>query len=161
MENKVLELIAKDRLHIPMSSLDQKLKRAKTTSAKGIAGQLGDAVYTGERVFAYVESEDKERARGTKEAIAEFSKEFPKYGTILAGKIAEKRVRSEEHLYFGINPGCKLTADDYIGVMTSLGLTEPTARSLYPDLMDISRKLQRAKSESRSIIVGKYASPDD
>jgi hypothetical protein len=160
MENKVLSLIAQDRLHIPLSSLDQKLKRSKTKEAKDIASKLGSSRFVGERLYAFVESEDKDRARGMKEAFAEFSAEFPKYGAILAGKIAEKRTVAEEHLYFGVNPGCRLTADDYMEVMTDLGLSENTARSLYPDLMDVSRKLAKARSEDRSIIVGKYADND-
>ena len=92
-----------------------------------------------------------------KEAVAEFAQEFPKYGQILLGKVAEKRVLAEEHLYFGVNPGCRLTTDDYIGVMQSLGLTEGTARSLYPDLLKVSRKLAKAREEERTVIVGKYA----
>jgi len=160
MENKILELIAQDRLHIPMSSLDQKLKRAKNKEAKSIASILGKSRYSGERFYAFVESEDKERARGMKEAFAEFAKEFPKYGLILAGKIAEKRTIAEEHLYFGVKPNCRLTADDYMQVMTDLGLSETTSRALYPDLMNVSRKLAKARDEDRSIIVGKYAEAD-
>ncbi|MEI6849715.1 MAG: hypothetical protein WCK29_01625 [archaeon] len=160
MENKILELIAQDRLHIPMSSLDQKLKRAKNKEAKSIAAVLGKSRYAGERFYAFVESEDKEKARGMKEAFAEFAQEFPKYGLILAGKIAEKRTIAEEHLYFGVNPNCRLTADDYIGVMQSLGLSENTSRALYPDLMNVSRKLAKSRDEERSIIVGKYAEAD-
>ena len=40
--------------------------------------------------------------------------------------------------------------------MTSLGLTEHTARSLYPDLLNVSRKLAKEREEDRSTIVGKY-----
>ena len=160
MESKILSLIAQDRLHIPLSSLDQKLKRTKNKEAKFVADILGESRYSGERFYAFAESEDKERARGLKEAVAEFAKEFPKYGSILAGKIAEKRVIAEEHLYFGINPGCRLTADDYMQVMSDLGLSESTSRALYPELMDISRKLAKSRDEERSIIVGKYAESD-
>lgn len=155
-ETKILELIASDRLHMPLSSLDQKLKRAKNNDAKGIADALGNARFSGERSYAFVQSEEKERARGLKEAVAEFSQEFPKYGAILAGKVAEKRVKAEKHLYFGMQGSSRLTADDYVGVMQSLGLSEASARSLYPDLMDISRKLAKSRDEERSIIVGKY-----
>lgn len=157
MEQKVLELIAKDRIHIPVSSWEGKLKRARKSIALNIADEMKDSRYAGERVYAYVKDEDKERARGAKEAIAEFAKEYPQYGKILLGKIAEKRIRSEQHLYFGINPNCRLTADDYIDVMQSLGLSEATARNLYPDIMDVSRKLEAKRDEERSIIVGKYA----
>jgi len=160
-ENKVLQLIAQDRLHIPLSSMYQKLKKSKTTGAKDISSILGETRFVGERSYAFVQDEDKDRARGMKQAVAEFVEEFPKYGKILLGKVAEKRTVAEKHIYFGMHPSNRLTADDYIGVMQSLGLTENVARSLYPDLMDISRKLSKSKSEERSIIVGKYDSDSD
>ncbi len=77
------------------------------------------------------------------------------------GKVAEKRVRAEEHLYFGVHSGCRLATDDYIGVMQTLGLSESSARSLYPDLLNVSRKLAKAREEERSVIVGKYAANED
>jgi hypothetical protein len=157
MENQILELITKDRLEIPLSSLYQKLKREKKKAAISIAEPLRQDRFVGQRSYAFFTTEDKDRARGMKEAVADFSQQFPKYGSILQGMIAERRVRSEEHVYFGMNPGCRLTADDYVSVMTSLGLSEGTARSLYPDLMELSRKLARAREEERSAIVGKYA----
>lgn len=157
MEKQILELIARDRIEIPLSSMDNKLRRLKSASAKDLAGKLGSDRFDGERTYAFVETEDKDRARGMKEAIAEFSEEFPKYGEIIRGKIAEKRAISEEHLYFDIKPGCKLTSSDYVHVMTDLGLSEGTAKGLYPDLMDVSRKLERKRNEERSIIVGKYS----
>jgi len=157
MENKIIELIAQDRLEIPLSSLYQKLKKGKKADATELAPSLRSGQFTGSRAYAFFTVEDKNRARGMKEAIADFSEQFPKYGTILQGMVAEKRVRNEEHVYFGMNAGCRLTADDYVEVMTSLGLSENAARSLYPDLMDLSRKLARARDEERSVIVGRYA----
>jgi|SRR3989338_8576964 len=160
MEQEIIRLIARDRLEIPLSSMYQKVKKVKKSGAQTLAERLGDARFSGERTYAFVESEDKERARGMKEAVAEFTAEHPKYGAILLGKIAEKRVVAEEHIYFGVNPGCRLTADDYVGVMQSLGLSESVARSLYPDLINVSRKLAKAREEERSVIVGKYAVED-
>lgn len=159
MEQQVIRLVAQDRIEIPLSSMYQKLKKAKSRDAKGLAEvvrNLDGQEFEGNRTFAYFQREDKERARGMKEAVAEFSQEFPKYGVILQGKIAEKRVRNEEHLYFGVNPGSRLTSDDYLEVMQSLGLSEGTARSLYPDLMEVSRMLSKARQEERSVIVGRY-----
>ena len=160
MEQEIIRLIARDRLEIPLSSMYHKVKKVKKSGAQTLAERLGDARFSGERTYAFVESEDKERARGMKEAVAEFTAEHPKYGAILLGKIAEKRVVAEEHIYFGVNPGCRLTADDYVGVMQSLGLSESVARSLYPDLINVSRKLAKAREEERSVIVGKYAVED-
>jgi len=155
MEGQVLELIAQDRIEIPLSSMDQKLKRSRTKLAGEIAEELRGNPYDGKRVSARVEVEDKDRARGMKDAVAEFSAEFPKYGAILKGKIAEKRALREEHLYFEMNAGSKLTSGDYMAVMSSIGINPATARSLYPDLMEISRNLSRKRTGDRSIIVGK------
>lgn len=155
MERRILELIAADRLDIPLSSMDQKVRRIRMDIGKEIAESI-DGRFLGERVYARVKDEDKEKARGMKEAIAEFEQEYPKYGAVLRGKIAEKRILREKHLYFGVNEGRKLTSDDYMGIMTNLGLTPGVAASLYPDLMDISRKLSKARQEERSVIVGKY-----
>ena len=66
----------------------------------------------------------------------------------------EKRMSSERHLYFGVHNGARLTTDDYIGVMKSLGLSEQVARNLYPDLINVSRKLANSREETRSILVG-------
>lgn len=157
MEQQIITLIARDRLEIPLSSMYQKVRKAKKKEAESLADLLGGTSFRGERTYAFIESEDKERARGLKEAVAEFSEEFPKYGIILQGKIAEKRVIAEEHLYFGVNPGCRLSTEDYIGVMQSLGLSEQVAKNLYPDLINVSRKLVKAREEERSVIVGKYS----
>ena len=157
MEQQIIELIARDRLEIPLSSMYQKVKKRKSKDAKSLATLLNGEEFESARVFAHVEDEDKERARTMKDAVVEFCADFPKYGQILRGKIAEKRVQSEKHLYFGVQQGSRLTTDDYIGVMQSLGLSEQASRSLYPDLLKVSRKLEKAREEDRSIIVGKYA----
>jgi hypothetical protein len=157
MESEIITLIAKDRLEIPLSSMYQKVKKAKSKESKNLADLLGGKRFSGERTYAFVQEEDKERARGLKEAVAEFSADFPKYGRILQGKIAEKRVVAEQHLYFGVQPGCRLTTDDYIAAIQSVGLSESVARNLYPDLINVSRKLAKAREEERSAIVGKYA----
>src|SRR3989344_4049182 len=125
IEDKIITLIATDRIDIPISSMSGKLKRAKPKLAKGMA-----------------------------EGIELFSNEFPKYGTILRGLIEEQRALRETHLYFGVNSGCRLTADDYMGVMTGLGFSEPRARDLYPELMDASRSISRKREEERSVLIG-------
>jgi len=157
MEQEIIALIARDRLEMPLSSLYQKIRKVKKVDAQNLACRLGISRFSGERTYAFVKSEDQEKARGMKEAVAEFAREFPKYGQILMGKIAEKRIFAEEHLYFGVNPGCRLSTEDYISVMQSTGLSEGTARSLYPDLINVSRKLAKEREEERSILVGKYS----
>lgn len=158
MERQVIGLIAQDRLELPLSSMDQKLRRGRLAQAKKIADSIGVGnSVEDERVFAYVEEDVRERARGTKQAIAEFETEFPKYGAILRGKIAEKRAKRDVHLYFGVNAGKKLTRDDYVQAMVDSGLTPHVAHMIYPVLMDVSRRLDSARDhETRSIVVGKY-----
>jgi hypothetical protein len=152
-ETKILELIAMDRIEIPISSMSGKLKRQKPKIAEEI--DLGNKTkYQGERCYARIESEDLEKARGMREGIDEFAKRHPKYGIILNDLIQEKRTERETHLYFGMHENCRLTEADYMGVMQSLGFTETTARNLYPELMQVSRNLSRKRDEERRILIG-------
>ena len=152
-ERKIIELIATDRLDIPISSMSGKLKRAKPKIAREL-GLNADQPFYGERVYARVETDDRMKARGMKDGIEKFSEQFPQYGKILEGYIAEERARSETHVYFGMNQGSRLTADDYLGVMTNLGFNETAARNLYQPLMDASRNISRSRSEERSVLIG-------
>ena len=152
-ERQIIELIATDRIDIPISSMSGKLKRHKPKLALAVDME-GRARYNGERVYARVEHEEKEKARGMREGVEAFAERFPQYGKILNGIIEEKRIEKETHLYFGIQEGRRLTADDYLGVMQNLGFTESTARSLYPELMEISRNLSRKREEERSVLIG-------
>ncbi|MEK6926901.1 MAG: hypothetical protein AABX11_00565 [Nanoarchaeota archaeon] len=154
-ERQVIELIAKDRLSIPLSSMYQKVSKRKKKDAEGLAQVLGvKNRFETDRVYAYAEDEDKMKARRMKEAIAEFQTRYPEAGANLNSIIEEQRMTAERHLYFGVREGSRLTTDDYIGVMRTLGLSEQVARNLYPDLINVSRKLANAREESRSILVG-------
>ena len=93
-ERQIIELIATDRIDIPISSMSGKLKRQKPKLAEAI-DLGGRSRYNGERVYARVESEDREKARGMREGVEEFSRKFPQYGKILDGIIEEKRVERE------------------------------------------------------------------
>ncbi|MBM3233675.1 hypothetical protein FJZ19_01130 [Candidatus Pacearchaeota archaeon] len=156
LERQIIELIATDRIHIPISSMDGKLKRQKPKIAQAIL--LPRQEFHGERVYARVEQDDvTEKARTMRQAIDQFAEQYPRHGKILNGLIEETRQAKETNLYFGVNAGCRLTADDYLGVMQSLGFSEATARNLYPELMEVSRNLARRKAredEERSVLVG-------
>jgi len=153
IENQLIEIIATDRIDKPISSMSGKLKRAKPKLAQILELKSGES-FEGERAYARVESEDKMKARGMRKGVNEFKKQHPRYGAILEGLIAEQRVSSETHLYFGLYEGCRITADDYLGVMNTLGFTETTARKLYPELMNISRSLTKKREETeRSILI--------
>jgi len=151
LERQIIELVATDRLEIPISSMSGKFKRKKPKLAKGM--DLPKGGYTGNRVYAQVEFEDKLKARGMKDAIADFSTEYPKYGEILNQMIEDKRSVRETHMYFGMNEGCRLTGDDYLGVLTDIGFTEGQARSFYEPLINASRKISKARNEDRSVMV--------
>jgi hypothetical protein len=56
-------------------------------------------------------------------------------------------------MYFGVNSGCRLTAEDYLDVMANLGFSETRARALCSTLVDLSRDMVRAREEERSILV--------
>jgi hypothetical protein len=159
-ERQLIELIAMDRVYIPISSMDGKLKRGKSKLASSI--QLPGKTFNGERVYARVEDEEGQKARGMKEAIVVFSARHPQYGKELAGLIAEQRTLTEPTMYFGTKEGCRLTSEDYMGVMRSLGFSESKAEAMYGELMDASRKLSRSRKEAeRSILVGKVEAVED
>jgi len=152
LERQVIKLIALDRIDIPVSSMSGKLKREKPKVAREIQVPRGN--YSGDRVYARVEEEEGQKARGMKEAIDIFCEKHEQYGVELRGLIAEQRTTREPHLYFGMQEGCRLTSADYMDVMTSLGFSEAKAESMYQELMDASRKISKARCEERSILVG-------
>ena len=154
LEDQIIGLIAMDRVEIPISSMSGKLKRQKPKLAKDIDLSDYKGKYQGERAYARIESEDLEVARGMKDGIDEFSKRHPKYGAELQEIIDEKRTERETHLYFGLNEGSRLSEADYIGVMRSLGYSEAGARSLYPELISVSRKISKKRDEERRILIG-------
>ena len=150
-ERKLIELIATDRIDIPISSISGKLKRRKPKIAQGV--YFDGKKYNGERAFAYLDNKDHMKARGVKEGIEKFTENFPKYAKILNGYIEEQRSIRENYLVFGMRDGCIVTADDYIGVMQNLGFTSATAERLYPELMNISRKLKKKRDEGNRKIL--------
>jgi hypothetical protein len=155
IEKQIIELIATDRIDVPISSMSGKLKRAKPKLGKAIDLSRCDKRYLGDRVYARLETNDTTmKARAMSEAIDQFSDQYPRHGAILKGLIEEERAARETNLYFGIREGCRLTADDYLGVMQSLGFTENAARDIYPQLMDASRRISRKRDEERSVLIG-------
>ena len=151
-ERQIIELIATDRIDIPISSMSGKLKRHKPKLALAVDME-GRARYNGERVYARIETESEQKARGIKEGIELFSEKYPQYGKILKGIIEEERVIRETHLYFGMNEGKRLTSDDYLGAMAELGFGEVSARNLYQELIEASRNISRKREEERSIML--------
>lgn len=152
-EKKLIQLIATDRIEIPISSMSGKLKRQKPKLAK-LVSEGFNVRFSGERAYARVVEENELKARGMSEGIAAFSEAYPKMGAVLKSYIDEKREEKEVHMYFGMNEGCRITADDYREVMANLGFGPAMSEELYPALMDISRNLSRKRDEERSIMTG-------
>lgn len=152
-EGHLIRLIATDRIEIPISSMSGKLKKQKKPIAQEAAEGF-NVRYIGDRTYGRIVEEDKMKARGMKEGVAEFTERYPKYGQVLGDLIKEKRKEHERHLYFGMQDGCRITADDYREVMTNLGFTPAMAEELYPALMDVSRKISRKRDEERCIMIG-------
>jgi hypothetical protein len=159
LEREVIGLIATDRLYTPSSSFDGKLERKRPKIAKAIATlesfQETDQDFQGERAYARVETEDKSKARGMKQGIAKFAQEFPRYGQILNGMIEEHRVKSETHLCFGMQDGKRLTKEDYLEVLTDMGLGPVTAEKYCDVALDISRNMTKKRGYAeRSVLIG-------
>ena len=155
LERQVIEIVALDRIDKPISSMSGKLKRRKPKLAKKVNLSDFENHYDGNRVWARVQDDDELKARGLKEGIEKFESKFPKYGRILKGYIEEQRTIRETHLYFGMQDNCKITSSDYLGIMQNLGFSQAISKRLYPELMDISRKLSRKRNEiERSILIG-------
>jgi len=150
-ERQLINLIAADRLFVPISSLDGKLKRMRPKLAQAV--EIPGDSYSGERVYARVETDTTSKARGMKEGIEKFQNQYPAHGAILQDMIQETRQEKETNLYFGMNQDCRLNAEDYMQVMSSLGFNERQAIEFYPTLMDVSRRLSRTRTEERSILI--------
>ncbi len=153
VEEQLVKLVAMDRIEIPISSMSGKLKRQKPKLASDINLNEYGGKFKGDRVYARVEFEDKLKARGMAEGIEEFTRQYPKYGELLAAIIEEKRSEGETHLYFGMNEGSRLSSEDYMGILMDLGFTETTARNLYPDLIEVSRKISKKRDEERRVLI--------
>jgi hypothetical protein len=159
IEKKIIEVIATDRIYIPISSMDGKLKRKREKLAKAV--EIEGDKYIGERVYARIEDDEVSKARGMKDAIAEFAEKYPKHGKVLYGMIEEKRLEKQTSLYFGVNPNCRLTSDDYKDVLLGMGFTEKRTDTLYEELMQVSRNISKKRDEERSILLGKEDVEDE
>ena len=152
LEGRLIEIVAVDRIYKPITSIDGKLKRRREKLTADFPMATGKT-YNGDRVYARVEESETMKARGMSAAIDEFAKKFPRYGEILRGMIAEKRVVREKNLIFRMQEGRILSSKDYLGVLLDLGFTPSTAESLYPELVEISRKLSKKRAEQERVIM--------
>lgn len=154
IERQIIDLIATDRIDIPISSMSGKIKRIKPKLGKAINLTDYENNFVGERVYARIEDNNTEKARGMSEGIEKFCEMYPREGKILNGYIEEQRKDREVNLYFGVNEGCRLTDDDYMSVMKALGYTDALAIKTLPGILDYSRRLSRKRNEERSVLIG-------
>lgn len=154
IEKYVRKMISLDILYKPFSSLGDKGKRIAEKSARSIVDLIQVAEEKGKRIFARVEKKDYQKARTLNEGINEFEKKYPKYGKILRDIIAEKRLKRNRYLIFGLQPGFNLAEEDYVRVMMDLGFDRRAASSIYPHIVAMSEKLGKAsESEERSMLL--------
>jgi len=152
LEIKVRSMVAFDILSKPLTSLGHKADRRRDKLAEETAALLEEE--TSDRVVAYTERREEEKARTMREGIEAFKEEYPSYGKILEGVIQEKRIKSNQYLVYGVADGFKLGSEDYRRVMRDLGLTPVQADAMYVHLLDISEKLGKAAENGlRSILL--------
>jgi len=155
-EKSVRKLIATNDLRIPFSSVYQKIKSFEDTLAEGIQGYVTEKADFGNSILANVSYKDKMKARGMREGIAEFKKQYPRYGDILEGLIAEERTKKEIYLNYGFNEGYKLNDNEYVSVIKDVaGLNDDEAEAMFPKIMKISERLKKKQKEGlREILIG-------
>ena len=150
LETTVRRMVALDILSKPLSSLGQKAGRRRDKLAEEAAGSLQSGL---ERVFAYTETTETEKARTLREGITVFKKEYPKYGKVLEGMIQEKRIQKDTQLVYGINEGCSLGVGEYRSVMRDLGLSAMEADGMYTHLLEVSHRLGSASEYAKRTIL--------
>lgn len=154
LEKRVRRLVASDISYRVLKSLGEKGVRRLGK----IAEQIEEALETeeaNERFSAQIKTSPEEKARTLRQGIDAFKEEHPKYGPILEKMIAEKRTQSNKQLFYRINPGYKLSEDDYVLVMMDLGFDRREASAIYPHIISISERLGKADENlERTILIG-------
>jgi hypothetical protein len=153
LETAVRNMVAYDILSKPLSSLGQKAGRREKKLAVEAAGLLENTGPT-ERIVAYTEVRNEERARTVRDGINAFKEAHPRYGAKLEGMIQQKRFEKNNYIVFGVAEGFRLGASDYRSVMKDLGMTTIEADTMYGHILNISERLGKAgESETRSILL--------
>lgn len=154
VEKYVRGLVASDILYRQLKSLGEKGVRRLEKTAKELSSLLKEGEEVGERVIAKTEKRDEEKARTLREGINAFKKKHPCYGEILEEMIAEKRLKRNTYLVYSLQEGYKLGEEDYMRVMMDLGFERREAASIYPHIIAISQRLEKAAEQApRSILV--------
>ena len=153
LESRVRRLIAGDITYRVLKNLGNKGVRRLNKRAAEITDLLDKGEEPNNRFYVGIEKIEKEKARTLREGINAFKKEHPGYGKILEGLIAKKRIKRNKNLIYGLNEGYKLSEEDYVLIMRDLGFERREASAIYPHILAISKRLERANEQSERTIL--------
>jgi hypothetical protein len=155
LEKKVRRLIAGDITSKVLKSLGDKGDRRLKKGAKEIVNLLGEEE-PNNRFYVGIERTEEEKARTLREGINAFKKQYGRYGNILEGLIAEKRIKRNKNLVYRLNKGYNLSEEDYIQIMMDLNFERREASAMYPHILAISERLKKANEQmKRTILLSK------
>jgi len=152
LEKRVRGLIAADITYRVLKSLGEKGVRRLDKRAAEIVDLLGRGELNN-RFYVRIERGLEEKARTMKEGINAFKKKYPSYGKILEGLIAEKRIERNKNLVYGLNEGYHLSEEDYIQIIMDLGFERREASAMYPHILAISERLEKADEQRERTIL--------
>ena len=156
LENKVRRLIAGDITYRVLKSLGERGNRRLKKRAVEIVCLLKEGEEPNSRFYVEIERIKEEKARTMRGGINAFKKKYPNYGKILEGLIAEKRIKRNKNLVYRLNKGYKLSEEDYVQIMMDLGFEKREASAMYPHILAISERLEKADEQmERTILLPK------
>ena len=156
LENKVRRLIAGDITSKVLKSLGDKGDRRLKKGAKEIVNLLNEGEEPNDRFCVGIKKTKEEKARTLRKGINAFKKKYSRYGDILEGIIAEKRIKRNKNLVYRLNKGYKLSEEDYVQIIMDLGFEKREASAMYPHILAISERLEKADEQmERTILLPK------
>ena len=156
LEKRVRRLIAGDITSKVLKSLGDKGDRRLKKGAKEIVNLLGEGEEPNNRFYVGIEKSKEEKARTMKEGINAFKKKYSRYGKILEGLIAEKRIKRNKNLVYRLNKGYNLSEENYVQIIMDLGFERREASAIYPHILAISERLKKADEHmERTILLSK------
>ena len=156
LEKRVRRLIAGDITSKVLKSLGDKGDRRLKKGAKEIVNLLGEGEEPNNRFYVGIEKSKEEKARTMKEGINAFKKKYSRYGKILEGLIAEKRIKRNKNLVYRLNKGYNLSEENYVQIIMDLGFERREASAIYPHILTSSERLGKANEQmERTILLSK------
>ena len=156
LEKRVRKSIAGDITSKVLKSLGDKGDRRLKKGAKEIVNLLNEGEEPNYRFCVEIKKTKEEKARTLREGINAFKKKYSRYGNILEGLIAEKRIKRNKNLVYRLNKGYKLSEEDYVQVMMDLGFEKREASAMYPHILAFSERLGKADEQlERTILISK------